>query len=60
MEWRCGEMVPGCGTVIRGEDEEEVLHKAAEHARQEHSVEGLSEEQIRDVRSGIVPAEQAS
>lgn len=53
MELRCREMIPDCETVIRGEDENEVLHKAAEHVRQEHYVDGLSEEQIRDVRSRI-------
>lgn len=60
VELKCAELNPGCGTVIRGEDEEEVLEKVAEHVREEHAVNGLNDEQVRDVRSRIVPAEGGS
>ncbi len=41
----CGEVNPasGCGHVIRGETEEEVLQKAAEHAKTEHGMEPTPE-----------------
>jgi predicted small metal-binding protein len=29
----CGQVMPGCTTVIEGHDEAEVLAKAAQHAR---------------------------
>jgi len=45
----------GCGHVIHGETEEEVLQHAAEHAQTEHSMEATPElmakvkEHVRDV-----------
>lgn len=33
---RCGDLMPFCKAVIEGEDVEEVMAKAAEHAKQEH------------------------
>jgi predicted small metal-binding protein len=41
----CGEVNPasGCGHVIRGETEEEVLQLAAEHAQTEHGMEATPE-----------------
>jgi predicted small metal-binding protein len=37
-ELRCGELVPGCATVIRGEDEADVLRQAASHAVEDHNM----------------------
>lgn len=34
---RCGDVMPGCTTVITGKDSEEVLEKAEAHARKEHN-----------------------
>lgn len=34
---RCGDVMPGCDTVITGKDSEEVLEKAEAHARKEHN-----------------------
>lgn len=53
LELACGELMPGCPTVIRGESEDDVLYKAAEHARQAHDVEAWSGEQIQEARSRI-------
>ena len=41
----CGEVNPasGCGHVIHGETEEDVLQKAAEHAKTEHGLEPTPE-----------------
>ena len=35
---KCGELMPGCDTVIEGKDSEEVLAKAEAHARKEHNM----------------------
>lgn len=53
MELRCGDLTPGCGTVIRGESEDDILYRAAEHARQAHDVEGWSGREIQEARSHI-------
>ena len=37
---RCGDIMPGCQTVIEGQDEAEVMRKGAEHAKDAH---GLSQ-----------------
>ena len=41
----CGKVNPasGCGHVIRGETEEEVLQKAAEHAARDHGMQPTPE-----------------
>ena len=41
----CGKVNPasGCGHVIRGETEEEVLRKAAEHAERDHGLQPTPE-----------------
>ena len=43
----------GCPEVIRGENEEEVLRKGAQHARDAHGVEHLDDDTIRTVKSKI-------
>jgi predicted small metal-binding protein len=35
---RCGDVVPGCDTVIVGKDVDEVFAKAEDHARKEHNM----------------------
>jgi predicted small metal-binding protein len=42
----CGQVNPasGCGHVITGETEEEVLQRAAEHAKTEHGMEPTPEQ----------------
>jgi predicted small metal-binding protein len=37
-ELRCGELVPGCATVITGQDEADVLRQAASHAVEDHNM----------------------
>lgn len=50
---RCGDVIPGCGHEIRGENEEEVLRKGAEHAKNEHGVQELTPEQQEQARHEI-------
>jgi predicted small metal-binding protein len=35
---RCGDIMPGCDTVIEGKTAEEVFAKAEDHARKEHNM----------------------
>lgn len=52
-ELHCGEIMEGCPTVIRGENEDEVLKKGAQHARDAHGIDSLDDETVRTVRSKI-------
>jgi len=49
----CGTVVPGCKFVIHGESEEDVMMKAAEHARAVHGVDHMSEALRAKVREAI-------
>lgn len=42
-----------CDEVIRGEDEDEVMQKAARHGREKHDIEDLSPEQRQEIREKI-------
>jgi len=50
----CGKVDPssGCTHVMRGETEEEVLRKAAEHAK-EHGIRSVSPEMLAQIKSHI-------
>ncbi len=50
---RCGEIVPGCNFVAHGEDEAEVMMKAAEHARSTHDIEHISEPLLAKIKATI-------
>ena len=52
-ELHCGEIMEGCPTVIRGESEDEVLKKGAQHAREAHGIDDLDAETVRTVKSKI-------
>ena len=53
-EFRCGELVPGCDTVIEGESDDEVLERVAEHARAAHAMDEVPPEVEDNVRAAIV------
>ncbi len=53
---RCGDIVPGCDHVIRAETEDEVLTRAADHARAAHGIEELDEATIEQVKAAIAEA----
>lgn len=44
-EYACGDVVPGCGSVFRTEDETELLAVCTVHAKHAH---GLAEAQMPD------------
>ena len=50
---RCGELMPGCETVVVGEDEAEVMAKAAEHAKKDHGLQQITPDLAIKVRSAI-------
>lgn len=52
-ELNCGDIIQGCDARIRGENEEEVMRKAAEHARESHGVEEMDQTTAELVRSRI-------
>ena len=52
-ELRCNDIMPGCDFVARGEDEAEVLSKAAEHAREKHGLNEIDEETANQIRGQI-------
>lgn len=52
-ELHCGDVIEGCDHVIRGETEEEVLAKGAEHAREAHGVEEIDEDTAEKVKGAI-------
>lgn len=53
----CGEVNPasGCGHVIRADTEEELLRKAAEHAKSDHGMEPTPE-LLEEVKAHIQEA----
>jgi predicted small metal-binding protein len=52
-ELRCGDLMPGCETVVEGKDEAEVMARAAEHAKKAHGLQQIPPELAGQVRSAI-------
>jgi len=50
---RCGDVVPGCEYVARGQNDEEVLARAADHAKKDHGMESIPEDVLKKVKSAI-------
>lgn len=50
---RCADTGFECGEVIQGEDDQEVMSKAAEHAREAHGMDEIDEETGQKIRSLI-------
>lgn len=49
----CDDVVPGCGFTTTAPTEEELVKKAAAHARKEHGVKELTPELAAKVKSAI-------
>jgi predicted small metal-binding protein len=49
---RCGDMMTGCDYVARAESEEELMQKAAQHAREAHGIT-VSPEVVQQIKSKI-------
>jgi predicted small metal-binding protein len=52
-ELRCADVGFDCSEVIQGEDDQEVMSKAAEHAREVHGMDEIDEETGQKIRSLI-------
>jgi predicted small metal-binding protein len=52
-EFRCGELVPGCGVALRGESENEILERIAAHARDDHGMYEVPPEIVDRIRARI-------
>ena len=51
--FRCGDLMPGCNTVIEGKDEAEVLAKGAEHAKAVHNMTAIPPTMVEKVKGAI-------
>ena len=49
----CNDVMAGCGVTISAATEEELLAKAAVHARKDHGVEQITPELAEKVKSAI-------
>ena len=49
----CGDVVPGCKTVLHGKDEAEVMMRATEHAKSAHNMPTVSPEVAAKVKAAI-------
>jgi predicted small metal-binding protein len=56
LELRCGDVVAGCGGVVTGESQEEVLGKAAAHAEEAHGLTEIDEPTRAALVGAIQPA----
>ncbi len=52
-ELRCSDLNPGCDFVAKGKDENEVMQKAAEHAKHDHGMAVISPDVERKARTAI-------
>jgi predicted small metal-binding protein len=52
-ELRCGDIMPGCTTVLEGKDDKEVMAKAAEHAKNAHVMPTIPPEVASKVQKAI-------
>ena len=52
-ELNCGDLMPGCKTVIEGKDVAEVMQKGAEHAKNAHGVNSISPDLAKKVQAAI-------
>lgn len=50
---KCGDVMPGCSTVIEGKDVAEVMAKGAEHARKDHGVATVPPDVAKKVQAAI-------
>jgi predicted small metal-binding protein len=49
----CGDLMKGCDFVARGATEDEVLKKAAEHAKTTHGIDNITPELAQKVKAAI-------
>ncbi len=50
---RCGDLMPGCNAVMEGKDEQEVMSKAAAHAKEKHGMQTIPPDVASKVKGAI-------
>jgi predicted small metal-binding protein len=55
-QFACGQVVDGCDGVVTGQDEDEVLAAAAQHAADAHGMTEVPPEVVAAIRAGITDA----
>ncbi|MGH7355225.1 MAG: DUF1059 domain-containing protein [Candidatus Rokuibacteriota bacterium] len=50
---KCGDLMPGCGFVVEGQDVAEVMAKGAEHAKAAHGISTIPPEMAQKVQAAI-------
>ena len=58
MSWTiaCGDVMPGCTSVLTGETREAVLSAVAQHAAQDHGVHHIDAPTLDAVSAALRPA----
>jgi len=52
-EMRCGDLMPGCNFVAEGKDVNEVMAKAADHAKKDHGMTTIPPNVAKKVQAAI-------
>ena len=50
---KCNDVVPGCAAEVRGDTEDELMRKVAEHAREVHGLATIDGETAKKVKDAI-------
>jgi predicted small metal-binding protein len=50
---KCGDVMPGCDTVIEGKNTDEVFAKAEAHARKEHNLTTITPSVMTQIEAAI-------
>lgn len=49
----CGDIVPGCGAMLSGSTEDEVMQQLAEHAKEAHGMSSMTPHMQKQVKASI-------
>jgi predicted small metal-binding protein len=52
-ELRCGDLMPGCNFVAQGNSTDEVMQKAADHAKKDHGMASIPPDVARKAQAAI-------
>jgi predicted small metal-binding protein len=52
-ELRCGDLMPGCNFVAHGNTTDEVMRKAAEHAKKDHGLATIPPDVAKKAQAAI-------
>lgn len=50
---RCGDLMPGCNVVVEGKDVNEVMAKAAQHAKEKHGMATVPPDVAKKAQAAI-------